>query len=146
MSNRHLARTVALQTLYEWDFNEQTEKDIIPIIERNVEEFARGFDERDFSVELVKSVIEKKDDLDKKIKKYAPEWPLEKITIVDRNILRLGIIELMYMESIPDKVAINEAIELGKNYGGPASGKFVNGILGALYNELPKEDDATEKN
>jgi N utilization substance protein B len=138
MSNRHLARTVALQTLYEWDFNEQTEKDIIPIIERNVEEFARGFDERDFSVELVKSVIEKKDDLDKKIKKYAPEWPLEKITIVDRNILRLGIIELMYMESIPDKVAINEAIELGKTFGGVSSGKFINGVLGAIYRDKEK--------
>ena len=135
MSNRHLARTVALQTLYEWDFNSLKKEVIAKTLERNIEEFAKGFDEQDFAKELVESVIEKKNELDTQIIKFAPEWPIDKITVIDRNILRMGIIELDYMDSIPDKVAINEAIELGKAFGGTSSGKFINGVLGAMFRE-----------
>ena len=142
MSNRHLARTVALQTLYEWDFNTLSKKDIPSVFERNIHEFAEGFDEVDFSKELVYEVIEKKEALDKVIVKFAPEWPIEKITVIDRNILRMGIIELDYMDSIPDKVAINEAIELGKAFGGVSSGRFINGVLGAMF----REKEGKEKN
>ena len=135
MSNRHLARTVALQTLYEWDFNTLSKENIPSVFERNIHEFAEGFDEVDFAKELVYEVIEKKEALDKVIVKFAPEWPIEKITVIDRNILRMGIIELDYMDSIPDKVAINEAIELGKAFGGVSSGRFINGVLGAMFRE-----------
>ena len=78
------------------------------------------------------------------ITKYAPQWPLEQITIVDRNVLRLGIYELKYDPDIPPKVAINEAIELAKTFGGESSGKFVNGVLGSIFKDLPqaKENNA----
>lgn len=140
MSNRHLARTVALQTLYEWDFSELDASGVEAALERNISEFAEGFDESEFAKELVDMVMKHKEALDKKIVEYAPEWPIEKITIIDRNILRMGIIELEHMDSIPDKVAINEAIELGKAFGGVSSGKFINGVLGAMYRK--KEGDS----
>lgn len=140
MSNRHLARTVALQTLYEWDFNHLSSKDAHKILKRNVNEYAKGFDEADFANELLIEVINRTPELDNLIVKYAPEWPIEKITIIDRNILRLGIVELLYMKSIPDKVAINEAIELGKTFGGVSSGKFINGVLGAIYRDKLAKD------
>ena len=133
MSNRHLARTVALQSLYEWDFNGLDRAGVDEALKRNISEFAQGFDEGEFAKELVDMVMQHKDALDKKIIAFAPEWPIDKITIIDRNILRIGIIELEHMESIPDKVAINEAIELGKAFGGVSSGKFINGVLGAMY-------------
>jgi N utilization substance protein B len=79
-------------------------------------------------------------EINKTIEKYAPKWPLEQIAIVDRNILRLGIYEMMYADEIPSKVAINEAIEIAKTYGGASSGKFVNGILGAIYNDIKDEE------
>lgn len=135
MANRHLARTIALQTLYEWDFNNQhgnPEK----LIKRNVEEFAPEFDDQQFSEQLVKHVQENLAKLDAVIREYAPEWPLEQITVVDRNVLRIGIYELQYDKEIPPKVAINEAIELAKTFGGPSSGKFINGVLGTIYKQM----------
>ena len=141
MSNRHLARTVALQSLYEWDFNGLSKDDVRAVLDRNIHEFAEGFDEKEFAKELVAMVMEHKDELDKEITTYAPEWPIEKITVIDRNILRMGIIELDHMDSIPDKVAINEAIELGKAFGGVSSGKFINGVLGAMYRKKSGEKD-----
>ncbi|MFH1077835.1 MAG: transcription antitermination factor NusB [Patescibacteria group bacterium] len=132
MSNRHLARAVALQTLYEWDFH-RGGKDAKEIIERDLEEFAQELDEKDFARSIVTGVLGHKTDIDATITKFAPDWPLEKITTVDRNVLRIGTFELMYNDDIPSKVAINEAIELAKTFGGESSGKFVNGVLGAVY-------------
>lgn len=146
MSNRHLARTVALQTLYEWDFNQLTGDMVGEVLTRNTKEFAEGFDEGDFARELVQAVVQKQGTLDGLIAKYAPEWPIEKITLIDRNILRLGIVELLYLDNIPDKVAINEAIELGKTFGGVSSGKFINGVLGAIYRDKLKEEEHEEGN
>ncbi|MFH1781898.1 MAG: transcription antitermination factor NusB [Patescibacteria group bacterium] len=140
MANRHLARTIALQSLYEWDFNKQ-EESLEKILKRNLKEFAPDFDDADFSKNIIEKVFENKEEIDKKIIKYAPEWPLDQITVVDRNILRMGIFELGMNEEIPPKVAINEAIELAKTFGGPASGKFVNGVLGSIYK---KEHDGKE--
>ncbi|TAL19217.1 transcription antitermination factor NusB [Patescibacteria group bacterium] len=135
MSNRHLARTIAMQTLYEWDFLGQPAGKLPAMLERNAKAFAPDFDDEGFSKELVEGVLAHEKEISGTITKYAPEWPLEQITIVDRNILRLGVYELLFSESVPSKVAINEAIELAKAFGGESSGRFVNGVLGALFRD-----------
>ena len=137
MATRHLIRTVVLQTLYEWDFYGQ-KKDVTEILERNLNEFAPGVDEPEFGWKIMKGVAEHLRDIDNIIRKAAPEWPLEKIAIIDRNILRIGLYELLYAdpEEVPPKVAINEAIELAKNYGGPNAARFVNGVLGTIYRQV----------
>lgn len=137
MATRHLARTIVVQSLYEWDFyNHQTDLD--KIIERNLEEFGPGIDEPEFVWRLVSGVISHLADIDKITEKAAPEWPLNQIAAIDRNVLRLGIYELLYSDKkeVPPKVAINEAIEIAKNYGGPNSPKFVNGVLGTVFREM----------
>ncbi len=144
MANRHLSRTIAMQTLYQWDFTESQEKNLDKLLDYNFNEFAPGFDDEGFSKHLVDGVLKKKKGIDDLIKKYATEWPIEQITIVDRNILRLGIYELKFDPEIPSKVAINEAIEVAKTYGGESSGKFVNGVLGAIYKEMEKKGEIKE--
>ncbi|MCC7356924.1 transcription antitermination factor NusB [Candidatus Uhrbacteria bacterium] len=145
MSNRHLARAIALQSLYEWDFHEG-KNDAIAIMERNLEEFASELDEKEFGLNLLKGVLANRTIIDDLITQFAPDWPLQKITTVDRNVLRMGCFELKFDASIPSKVAINEAIELAKTFGGESSGKFVNGVLGAIFrdqmaNGIEKEAD-----
>ena len=137
MATRHLARGILLQSLYEWDFH-GCRKNLVKIIERNLNDFGPGIDEPEFVWKIAKGVIENFDHLNKIIEKAAPEWPINQVSIVDRNILRIGIYELLFADpdEVPPKVAINEAIELGKNFGGPNSGKFINGVLGAIYREL----------
>jgi len=137
MSNRHLARTIALQTLFVWDFNGKKNDNLESLIAGNFSNFAPNFDDGGFVESLVRGVIKTCSELDKHIIKYATEWPLDQITGVDRNILRLGLYELIYTE-IPPRVVINEAIEIAKSFGGDASGKFVNGVLGSLYNDNPE--------
>ncbi len=137
MSNRHLARTIALQTLFTWDFNDSKDQDVDRLIEGNFANFAPDFNDGGFVKDLVQGVIKNLEKIDKYIIKYATEWPLDQITTVDRNILRLGIYELLHTD-IPPRVAINEAIEVAKSFGGDSSGKFVNGVLGAIYNDEPK--------
>jgi len=139
MSNRHLARTIAVQTLYQWDFNDRAEN-IDIILKNDKESFAPDFDDGGFIEHLVHGVVEHQAEIDGLITKYAPEWPLEQITIIDRNVLRLGTFELKYDPNIPAKVAINEAIELAKNFGGESSGKFVNGVLGAIFKEIGEKE------
>lgn len=140
MPNRHLARSVAMQTLFEWDFRGQPSAALSAILERNLKEFAPGLAEQEFSKKLVDEVIAHQPEIDALITRYAPSWPLQQITLVDRNILRLGVYELKFNQEVPPKVAINEAIELAKSFGGAASGKFVNGVLGSMYNDLVKND------
>ena len=137
MATRHLARSIVLQSLYEWDFYERKE-DLNKVVERNINEFGPGIDEPEFVWKIVKGVIENFAHLNKIIEKAAPEWPLNQIAIIDRNILRIGLYELLFAdrEEVPAKVAINEAIELAKNYGGPNSGKFFNGVMGTVYKQL----------
>jgi N utilization substance protein B len=124
-----------MQSLYERDFHGNKVDDIDAIVERNLNEFAPGLDDKGFAKELVDGVLEKQKLIDATITKYAPAWPLPQITIVDRNILRIGVFELTWSDSVPSKVAINEAIELAKNYGGESSGRFVNGVLGAIFKD-----------
>ena len=144
MANRHLSRTVAMQSLYEWDFN-GAKSDLDEIIKRNIENFAPGIDDSKFIYDLVHGVRDRKTEIDVVIEKTAPEWPIEQITVVDRNILRLGIFELQHAKEVPPKVAINEAVELGKTFGGGSSGKFVNGVLGTLYREMHPAEAKKEK-
>ncbi len=134
MSNRHLARTIVVQALYQWDFNGQVDN-AIEIMKRDKEQFAPDFDDAGFIEHLINGVLENKESIDQLIVKFAPEWPLDQITTIDRNILRLGTFELRFDENIPAKVAINESIELAKTFGGESSGKFVNGVLGAIYKD-----------
>ncbi|OHA91000.1 MAG: transcription antitermination factor NusB, partial [Candidatus Zambryskibacteria bacterium RIFCSPHIGHO2_01_FULL_46_30] len=138
MSNRHLSRSVVLQTLFEWDFESKKEDEILPIFERTISEFAPGTNDRSFMENLLRLVLGKKKDLDILIEKAAPDWPIDKISVVDRNILRIGLAELLFADraEVPPKVAINEAIELAKTFGGEASGRFINGVLGAVYKEM----------
>jgi N utilization substance protein B len=133
MSNRHLARTLAMQTLFLWDFNNKKEKDLTKLTKEVFSNFAPNFDDNGFVESINKGVIKHLSEIDKYIVKYATEWPLEQITIVDRNILRIGVYELIFDDQIPARVAINEAIEIAKTFGGASSGKFVNGVLGAIY-------------
>ena len=142
MATRHLARTIVLQSLYEWDFYNQ-KSDLIGIVDRNLSELGQGMDEPDFVWRIVKGVIEHIAEIDKIIEKAAPEWPISQIPLIDRNILRIGLYELLYSnkDEVPPKVAINEAIEVAKNYGGINSPKFINGVLGTVYREMePKSN------
>lgn len=133
MSNRHLARTLAMQTLFLWDFNGKKEKELPEATAELFSSFAPNFDDNNFTENLIKGVIGNISKIDAYIIKYATEWPLDQITTVDRNVLRIGVFELIFDETIPAKVAINEAIEIAKAFGGASSGKFVNGVLGAIY-------------
>ncbi|MBI2415550.1 MAG: transcription antitermination factor NusB [Candidatus Kerfeldbacteria bacterium] len=137
MSNRHLARTIALQSLYEWDFTGQ-QSDTAALLQRNQAEFAPEFDDNQFSQQLVQNIVQHLAELNRLITNYAPEWPLDQITVIDRNVLRIGLYELLFSGEVPPKVAINESIELAKTFGGPSSGKFVNGVLGTIYKDMEK--------
>lgn len=146
MSNRHLARSIVMQALYQWDFRGRPTAALPAIIEQLSQEFGTGLEEnKDYIQKTVENIIEQQAELDKAIAAYAPHWPLEQMNLIDRNILRVGVFELTQGENIPGKVAINEAIELAKNYGGPSSGKFINGILGAMYNDLVKKEIIKEE-
>lgn len=138
MANRHLSRSIAMQSLYEWDFSGCDNQKLQEIIDRNIKEFGSGMDDVNFIRQLISGVIEKKEQIDSIISKSAPQWPIEQITIIDRNVLRLGLYELLFgsREEVPPKVAINESIELAKTFGGESSGKFINGVLGTVYREI----------
>lgn len=142
MPNRHLARTIAMQSLFCWDFNGKKEQDFDSIIANNFSNFAPQFDDDGFVKSLIKGVFDNLDEINKYIIKYATEWPLEQITTVDRNILRIGVYELLMNDEVPPKVAIDEAIEIAKTFGGESSGKFVNGVLGALYRDVFEKNKA----
>lgn len=137
MSSRHLSRSIAMQSLYEWDFSDR-KSDLDKIIEKNLNEFGPGLEDKSFVWQLVTGVIQHLKEIDGIIRSAAPQWPIEQISIVDRNILRIGIYELLYSDkaAVPPKVAINESIEMAKSFGGENSGKFINGVLGTVYKEL----------
>lgn len=144
MANRHLLRTIALQSLFEWDFHNQQEN-LDEIFDRVFKEFSPKSDDSSFAKVLLDGVVNNHEEIDKIIVQHAPEWPIAQITVIDRNVLRLGIFEMMFLRETPPRVVINEAVEMGKSFGGDSSGKFVNGVLGALYKELPPEDKQDDK-
>jgi len=139
MASRHLSRSIAMQSLYEWDFSGK-KGDLEKIIKKNTEEFGPGLEDTSLVWQIITGVVKHLFSINKIIEKAAPEWPIDQITIVDRNILRIGLYELLYAvkAEVPPNVAINEAIELAKSFGGESSGKFVNGVLGTVYKELEK--------
>lgn len=149
MANRHLSRSIALQSLFEWDFRSLPDAAISDILQKNADEFAPGMGDFSFIKNLADGVLKKRTDIDTIIEKAAPEWPVAKIAIVDRNVLRIGLYELIFgdRKEVPAKVAINEAIELAKSFGGETSGKFVNGVLGAVYKEMgePGKDETSPR-
>ncbi len=149
MANRHLARSVVLQTLFEWDTVNMDINGANEALERNAAEFGGDDTDTPFMKKLLSGVVAKCDDLNLIITKAAPEWPIEKISPIDRNILRIGLFELLFSErsQVPAKVAINEAIELAKTFGGDSSGRFVNGVLGAVYKEIgePGKEEVSKK-
>lgn len=139
MASRHLARSIAMQSLFEWDFHGKDREKLPEIMERNKKEFGPGLEEEyGFIDRLVGGVVEHLGQIDTVIEQAAPEWPIEQITGVDRAVLRLSLFELLYgnRDEVPPKVAINEAIELAKSFGGESSGKFINGVLGTVYREI----------
>lgn len=140
--NRHYARIIALQSLYEADFRNSNEE--LQIFDRHLENIEESEENSDFAKELLKKIVEKKSDIDNTIEKYAPDWPIAQVAVLDRNILRLSVCEMLYFET-PPKVVINEAIELAKSYGSETSSKFINGVLGSVYRNSDKyqsEDNA----
>lgn len=156
MANRHLSRSIVLQTLFEWDFlsqdkkkNISTDEEVKDTLKRNLKEFAPGFEDDVFVFSLLEKILKKHVTIDEIIEKAAPDWPIDKISIVDRNILRIGLTELLFgdRKEVPPKVAINEAIELAKTFGGENSGKFVNGVLGTVYKEIgePGKEQISKK-
>lgn len=149
MSMRHLARSLAFQVLYEWDFWKEERNKILAILDRDVLEFAPGLENKTFVKRLLEGIVAKQSPIDQLIEKAAPEWPIDQIAAVDRNVLRIGLYELLFSDykETPPKVAINEAIELAKTFGGENSGKFVNGVLGTIYRELgePGKEDVARK-
>jgi len=138
MANRHISRSIVLQSLFEWDLNNIEKDQVREALERNMEEFAPHKSDAPFMEKLLDGVLQKHTELDLVIEKAAPEWPIDRIAPVDRNILRLGLYELLFSDrkEVPAKVAINEAIELAKQFGGDNSSRFVNGVLGAVYKEI----------
>ncbi len=145
MGSRHLCRSVAMQTLYEWDFRGRENQRADELLKKNLKEFGPGLKDGNFAEKLLKGIIKNLDKIDNIIKKAAPQWTLDQIALTDKNILRLGIYELLYSDydEVPPKVAINEAIELAKAFGGASSGKFVNGVLGTIYREIgePRKEE-----
>lgn len=142
MAYRHLLRSIAMQTLYEWDFRGKNNALLSKIIDRNMKEFAPGVNDPMFIDTLISGTMKHLQKIDKIIETCAPEWPISQITPIDRNILRLGIYELLFgkHEEVPPRVAINESIELAKTFGGSSSGRFVNGVLGTIYKEMGEPD------
>ena len=143
MATRHISRSIVMQSLYEWDFGKM-KQDLMSITRKNTEEFGAGLEETDFIFELTEGILKNKETIDKIIEKTAPDWPLPQINLLDRNILRIGIYELLYedKDAVPPKVAINESIELAKKYGGENSGRFVNGVLGTVFNVLQEKSES----
>lgn len=137
MASRHLSRSIVLQSLYEWDFYDKKPA-LKDIVERNIKDFGPGLEELDFIWQLIDGVLKHMPQLDNVIEKAAPEWPIAQISMIDRNVLRIGLFELLHAnkEEVPPKVAINEAIELAKTFSGPTSGKFINGVLGTVFKQM----------
>lgn len=149
MASRHLGRALVLQTLFESDMTNALSLDSArTVLKRNTQEFSLGASDLAFAEALLQGVIAKTDELNAVIEKAAPQWPLTGIAPIDRNVLRIGLYELLFgdRKSVPPKVALNEAIELAKSFGGEQSGKFVNGVLGTVYRDIGEPlKDATSK-
>lgn len=147
-ANRHLGRIVALQTLYEEDFRKEVQDpglNLDEVLERNIGRYEETIEDKDFIGELVHGVHGRQQELDDLIRPVAPEWPIEQIARMDRIILRIGVYELLFEKGVPPKVAINEAVELAKAFGGDNSSKFINGVLGTILRNKEEAKSARKK-
>ena len=147
MGSRHLSRSLVLQTLYEWDFNNFKGADVKDIFKRNLDNLGQGLEDIEYPTMLLNGILKHWEELNKLIESGAPEWPMEQINIIDRNVLRIGIFELIFQDAkeVPPKVAINESVELAKNFGGDSSRRFVNGVLGTIYRQIEETLHKTDK-
>jgi len=136
MSSRHLSRTIVLQSLYVWDFHGCSREVLKKALRYNIQQFAGGLVDLSFVKALISSILKNQRAIDDLIKKYAALWPLDKLTLIDRNVLRIAIAELNYFSNVPQKAAIDQAIELAKNFGGESSAKFISGVLGTYFDDL----------
>ena len=141
--NRHYARVVAMQVLYESDFNQNP--DIKSILKRHLKNLKLSGENIDFLQDLVESTSLHRKKVDELIENVAPEWPIGQVATIDRNILRLAIFELKFTKT-PPKVIINEAIELAKTFGSETSSKFVNGVLGTVYRQSDRSEKEDDEN
>jgi len=146
-SNRHLGRIIALQTLYEVEFREESGDktvDLSEVLARNISRYQKAVDDKSFIERLVLGVSKEETKLDDVLRPVAPEWPIEQIARMDRVVLRIGLYELLYEKDVPPKVVINESVELAKSFGGDNSSKFINGVLGTVLRNLEgkKKDGA----
>ena len=143
-SNRHLGRIISLQSLYEYEFRSKAgdaTADIDSIVAKNIEPYAKALGDVDFVHDLAHGVFDEMEELDKELQPLAPEWPISSISSVDRNVLRIGLFELTRRkDTVPPKVAINEAVELAKAFGSDNSSKFINGVLGTAYRNIGGEE------
>ncbi len=148
-SNRHLGRIVALQSLYEQDFRVECQDSTVSlaeILDRNVDRYSETIEDKDFIRSIVEGVSTRQEQLDEQLQPLAPEWPLSQIARIDKIILRMGLYELNFENDVPEKVVINEAVELAKAFGSENSSKFINGVLGtALRNNQAKASIKTTK-
>ena len=137
-SNRHLGRIISLQSLYEYEFRLKAgdaSADIDTIVAKNIEPYSKALGDTEFVYALSKGIVDNMKKLDEELRPLAPEWPIDTIAAIDRNVLRIGLFELE-SRTVPPKVAINEAVELAKAFGSDNSSKFVNGVLGTAFKEL----------
>lgn len=148
-SNRHLGRIIALQTLYEVEFRQEVEDtslSVKDVLGRNLSRYEKAVEDKAFVADLIDGVLENREDLDAKLQPIAPGWPLSQIARIDRNILRLGLYELLHrQEVVPPKVVINEAVELAKAFGSDNSSKFINGVLGTAFRTLVEGEEPDAK-
>lgn len=147
-SNRHLGRVIVLQSLYEYECRtlaHDPEVDLDTIIAKNIEPYEGTLGDTEFVYELTHKVVENTDILDEALGPMAPEWPISAIAAIDRNVLRIGLYELSEChDTVPPKVAINEAVELAKAFGSDSSSRFVNGVLGTAFKKLGFLDEKNE--
>jgi transcription antitermination protein NusB len=135
MKTRRRARRVTLETLYEYDIANHLPGEVL---ERRLLENPMEKTGVEFASRLIQGVIQHQDEMDTLIAKYAPEWPLDQMAVIDRNILRIAIFEFLIEAETPVKVAINEAVELAKTYGSDSAPRFINGVLGTLADHIPQ--------
>ena len=147
-SNRHLGRVIVLQSLYEYELRtlaKDPEVDLDVIVAKNIEPYEKALGDTEFVYNLAHKVVENFEMLDTALAPMAPEWPISSIAAIDRNVLRMGLYELSECrDSIPPKVAINEAVELAKAFGSENSSKFINGVLGTAYKQLGIVEEKNE--
>ncbi|MEK7613493.1 MAG: transcription antitermination factor NusB [Patescibacteria group bacterium] len=150
MASRHLSRISTLQALFSSDIlGDLSFEAITTSLQKNSASISRDDEDQPFTDTLIRGIASKRDEIDAVLERMAPQWPLPKIAPIDRNILRIGLFELLFgdTKSVPPKVALNEAIELAKTFGSESSSRFVNGVLGSVYKELgsPRREEAPKR-